>query len=771
MVIFGRYFTRVSYFGLLAILPIALWVLLWLGVGGAATNVYQFDNKILFFHGLRALFPYIALGVGVLITLTKILNKEFHRELLWGPLGFVCAYGLIGMFASFRSNSPLVALQWAILYLSVPMVLLVSTWRPNSVVAVIGIIKLNIMLILFVSISILLFTFIFMDIGSLFLDLPRLLRCETPGNWFVHTNGLIRSTGVGRFAAIAALISLTLVSKESFKPLWLIIFAVSVALLLSTGARTSIICLSVCLVGFVVLTMSLKRALIVISGLGIIGCLLLTTGLPQTFLKACIFRSYDASSVSYLHNYAAAGSYFEQFDDSKKPYTAPENSSQATLEVIIVAEQSALNLKRMFGPKETEMYKSIELDDRYKSNLEIKGLWELKYLGQVADSIQNNSSDVVLLSPGTWQAQMEHGCNLHQRLLGKECDPPRAFVVPSGNWGLDRIGPSENSVLTRSSDGSVLQDRITTRTYSYTDSQGNPATIELVYTDADMRKIGELVTYSNAEMTKSGDANLGISVNGDSAGAKPHNIDSEGQVENDKGKSYREYSDPPSDLKQISPGSGKAFSDLVPTKALERQNSDVSPIPIQSGNDSQKSIKDAGLDSNVGGPVSLVEPPVDLNPNNGSSIYKDLDRFISLPKGFLRLSGRTDIWEAGWSLIKLSPWIGYGFHGDRMVLGAHIHNSILASLIQTGFVGTLMFVGGIAFAWLFAIKTICNLNNIKGSHRNYAVQACLFLLFFSARGLVESSGAFFGIDTLVLLPYVVYLQVINSRDNTEQVYR
>ena len=74
MEIFSRYFTRVSYFGLLAILPIALWVLLWLGVGGAATNVYQFDNKILFFHGLRALFPYIALGVGVLISVMPVYH-------------------------------------------------------------------------------------------------------------------------------------------------------------------------------------------------------------------------------------------------------------------------------------------------------------------------------------------------------------------------------------------------------------------------------------------------------------------------------------------------------------------------------------------------------------------------------------------------------------------------------------------------------------------------------------------------------------------------
>mgnify|MGYP003728555711 CR=1 FL=1 len=42
---------------------------------------------------------------------------------------------------------------------------------------------------------------------------------------------------------------------------------------------------------------------------------------------------------------------------------------------------------------------------------------------------------------------------------------------------------------------------------------------------------------------------------------------------------------------------------------------------------------------------------------------------------FFKFSGRTAVWVEGLNLFKKSPWIGFGFHADRLlVCGGGVHN-------------------------------------------------------------------------------------------------
>ncbi|MCH7976254.1 MAG: O-antigen ligase family protein [Bacteroidetes bacterium] len=132
--------------------------------------------------------------------------------------------------------------------------------------------------------------------------------------------------------------------------------------------------------------------------------------------------------------------------------------------------------------------------------------------------------------------------------------------------------------------------------------------------------------------------------------------------------------------------------------------------------------------------------------------------------GFYTGTGRTQIWAAGWRFIELSPVLGYGFQADRLVLGTHMHNAALHALIQTGFLGAIPFIGAILWAWFLLIKTLRNINRLPPAHKTLLVQVAGMLVFLSVRSLPESTGAFFGIDWLLLGPLLLYLRLVNSGD-------
>ena len=129
---------------------------------------------------------------------------------------------------------------------------------------------------------------------------------------------------------------------------------------------------------------------------------------------------------------------------------------------------------------------------------------------------------------------------------------------------------------------------------------------------------------------------------------------------------------------------------------------------------------------------------------------------------FFKFTGRTSVWAEGLELFKESPFIGYGFHADRLILGTHLHNSFMQVLVQTGVIGTIPFLLAVIFSWILLIRNLRRLNQLPLAHKNLIIQVAGILAFFTVRSFPESTGAFFGIDWLILAPILLYLQTVNS---------
>ena len=161
-------------------------------------------------------------------------------------------------------------------------------------------------------------------------------------------------------------------------------------------------------------------------------------------------------------------------------------------------------------------------------------------------------------------------------------------------------------------------------------------------------------------------------------------------------------------------------------------------------------------------------PAIPVIPTDSQGVTPQAEtRLIS--ESFFKFSGRVAVWEEGWVRIKSSPLIGYGFHADRLLLGTHMHNSILHSLIQAGFVGAIPFVGAVVFAWFLFFRLVSRLTRLPGSHRYLVVQCGGVLAFLTMRSLPESTGAFFGVDWLILAVVLFYLQVVNYDQKSTEV--
>lgn len=158
--------------------------------------------------------------------------------------------------------------------------------------------------------------------------------------------------------------------------------------------------------------------------------------------------------------------------------------------------------------------------------------------------------------------------------------------------------------------------------------------------------------------------------------------------------------------------------------------------------------------------------PVELSPNETSSAVPaqpEAESNSPFNTGFLTLSGRTLVWAEAWELFKRAPAFGSGFHADRRLLGTHIHNSFLHALVQTGSIGATMFVAALGLGWVLLLIAVKNRGYLTVAHQGLVVQSTGVLTFLSIRTLTESTGAFFGVDWLILAPLLLYLQVVATR--------
>ena len=187
------------------------------------------------------------------------------------------------------------------------------------------------------------------------------------------------------------------------------------------------------------------------------------------------------------------------------------------------------------------------------------------------------------------------------------------------------------------------------------------------------------------------------------------------------------------------------------------------PAPVSD----QSSEPDAPIPAS--GSVSISEPDAPIPTSGSVSISEPLTPNVvrngmvgNIPNHFFTFSGRTKVWSEGWKIFKGSPLLGRGFQADRFIIGTHMHNSMLHAMVQTGTLGTVPLLVALVFIWALLVRAVRNLSRFPIIHKNLIIQLAGILTFFSVRTFSESTGAFFGVDWLLLAPVLVYLQMVNQ---------
>jgi len=128
----------------------------------------------------------------------------------------------------------------------------------------------------------------------------------------------------------------------------------------------------------------------------------------------------------------------------------------------------------------------------------------------------------------------------------------------------------------------------------------------------------------------------------------------------------------------------------------------------------------------------------------------------------VNLTGRQMTWERALDLIRQSPFLGWGFHADRLLVNSeHMHNSYLHALIQSGLIGTVAFIAAFIGIWRIIIKNnlIGRIYFFQGPDQGILMESILLLGFMTARSFFESTGAFYGVDLLIIVPSMTFIHL------------
>ena len=124
------------------------------------------------------------------------------------------------------------------------------------------------------------------------------------------------------------------------------------------------------------------------------------------------------------------------------------------------------------------------------------------------------------------------------------------------------------------------------------------------------------------------------------------------------------------------------------------------------------------------------------------------------------LTGREATWQRGIDLFKKSPIFGNGFHADRLMLEfEHMHNSYFHALVQSGALGAICFIAAIVSIWVLIFKygLFKKVRSLKGTEQSLMMESILIFAFMTERSFFESTGAFYGVDLMLLVPAMAYI--------------
>jgi O-antigen ligase len=131
------------------------------------------------------------------------------------------------------------------------------------------------------------------------------------------------------------------------------------------------------------------------------------------------------------------------------------------------------------------------------------------------------------------------------------------------------------------------------------------------------------------------------------------------------------------------------------------------------------------------------------------------------------LTGRETTWEKGIEQIRHSPFLGWGFNADRILLNAeHMHNSYLHAALHTGLLGALLFALTFISLWILILKSriILRARDVVGPNRPFLFESILIIGFLTTRGFFESTGAFYGVDLLLFVPAAAFVGLMSRAE-------
>ena len=114
-------------------IALGLWGALWLSISpGEFDQILNPSSLIGFLNGLRTILPFFALSVTLGWVFYNLKSRNPSVISIFNPLTMLILYGLIGTIAAYKSPDTGIALRWASLYLSVPIVLWAIIWNGDA---------------------------------------------------------------------------------------------------------------------------------------------------------------------------------------------------------------------------------------------------------------------------------------------------------------------------------------------------------------------------------------------------------------------------------------------------------------------------------------------------------------------------------------------------------------------------------------------------------------------------------------------------------------
>ncbi len=264
----------------MGVLPLnmVLWGALWLNLGSDYTNLSSPSGLLDWFHALRAVLPFLA----VALACSGVTRGKRFAFAWQGPLRLMALYGVIALASSLLSVAPFRALYWGGLYVSAFIVMetAVAGADPLDRSARLLILMWLVVAAYAVGLTVISWDILFDQGGWLFSD--REIINEMP---VVAGVGMSRSTGVGRFAAVAAVLA----------------FA---RLRYMRGANRLLFGAAFC--GFVAVAL-MTRARMPLLGLvaGVVFVMLVRRGRAGLFLAACALALVMLADVTFQEGVGA----------------------------------------------------------------------------------------------------------------------------------------------------------------------------------------------------------------------------------------------------------------------------------------------------------------------------------------------------------------------------------------------------------------------------------------------------------------------------------